>query len=89
MANLARWAWALLVPGSLIALLIASVPERATDRLFWLALPVAVLIGSLAFVSSQWPRPIKIPVTVAYIPLMGIAVLISSVLTACSVYGCH
>jgi hypothetical protein len=89
MENLARWAWALFVPGLLMALLIVALPERGLEGIIWLVLAVAVLIGALAFVSSEWRPLTKVLVTVAYIPLMGIIVLISSVFTACSVHGCH
>jgi len=67
----------------------AAVSERALEGVFWLALGVAVLIGTLAFLSAGWRPLTKLVVTVVYVPLMGIAVLISSVLTACGVHGCH
>jgi hypothetical protein len=89
MAALARWAWALLAPPAIMASLVAILPERGMEGVFWLGLAAAVLIGTLAFASAEWPTATKVLVIVPYVPIMGIAVLVSTILTACYVHGCH
>ena len=83
-----RWAWALLVP-LLIFNGLALVVTDGGWWAFWMALVGSLAIGAFSIFSAEWRLWTKIATMIVYLPVMAILLMVTGMLTSCSVHGCH
>ena len=87
-ANIARGAWAMVIPPLLVAALVAGI-EEGSPPLFALLVIGCTSVGALALATAKWEPATRAALTLIYAIVMGFIVFMTAILSACFAHGCH
>jgi hypothetical protein len=82
-----RWSILIVAPLALTGAYLWLNPSR-TPRMDFAELTLALLIGTVGIWTAPWARGTKIVATIAYWPLMGATLVVSSLFAVCATGNC-